>query len=140
MKLTRLPVLTGVSILLTVLLAIPLAHSGELHAKNMDAMPGHHNDQIMDMESMQGKMRGMSEMMKEAHSTKDMNKRHELMRQHMQKMQEIMGDMNGMMSDNMPSSMGMEKHQKMMLKRMDMMQGMMEQMLKQQSMMLGAGK
>jgi len=141
MKLAMKPVL-GTSILLLALTAAPLAYSGGQHGKgmDMDGMSGHHDNPMMDMGDMQGNMRDMSKMMEEAHDTKDMNKRHELMRQHMKKMQGMMGSMKGMMGNEMKGNMSPEQRQKMMSKRMDMMQGMMEQMLKQQSMMLDTEK
>ncbi len=137
MKLAIKPVVLGTSILLLALVAVPLAHSGEQHAKGM---AGQHDNPMMDMSDMQGQMGDMSKMMEEAHATKDINKRHELMRKHMAKMKDMMGKMKGMMGDSMPDNMSAEQCQEMMSKRMDMMQGMMEQMLKQQSMIMDTEK
>ncbi|HHI94192.1 MAG TPA: hypothetical protein ENK04_11875 [Gammaproteobacteria bacterium] len=137
MKLAIKPVVLGTSILLLALVAVPLAYSGEQHAKGM---AGQHDNPMMDMSDMQGQMGDMSKMMEEAHATKDINKRHELMRKHMAKMKDMMGKMKGMMGDSMPDNMSAEQCQEMMSKRMDMMQGMMEQMLKQQSMIMDTEK
>ena len=133
MKTAIKPVLI-ISILLAAMLTAPLVFSGGRHAEGME------HGQIMNMEVMQGDMHDMSEMMNEAYNSKDMNKRHELMRKHMSQMQTMMGNMQNMMSDKMPGNMSMEQRQKMMSNRMDMMQGMMEQMMKQQSMMMDMQK
>jgi hypothetical protein len=139
MKLTLKPVL-GASILLAILVAAPLVYSGGQHAKGMDGMSGTQNAQMMDMNGMQNQMQNMSEIMNEAHNTKDINQRYELMQKHMSQMQNMMGNMQGMMGDNMPGNMSMEQRQEIMAKRINVMQGMMEQMLKQQSMMIDKDK
>lgn len=134
------------SVLLAALVTTPQVLSDGRHAEGMErgqmmgGMSGTDNGQMMNMDAMQNDMQDMSEMMNEAHDTKDINKLHELMQNHMAKMQNMMGNMNGMMSDKMPGNMNMEQRQDMMSRRMDMIQGMMEQMLKQQSMMMDSGK
>jgi len=81
MKFTMKPVL-GTSIFLIALLATPLLYAGEQHGKGMGGMSGQHNKQMMNMDEMQGQMGEMSKMMEEAHTTKDMDKRHEMMRKY----------------------------------------------------------
>ncbi len=139
MKLVMKPILST-SILLAALVTAPLVYSGGQHANDMDGMSGQHNGEMMDMGDMQNRMKEMSKMMSEAHGTKDMNKRHELMQKHMAQMQNMMGNMQDMMGDKMPGNMSMEQRQEMMGKRMDMMQNMMGQMMKQQSMMMDMEK
>lgn len=145
MKLTKKPILITSIFLATVVIA-PLAFSGGKHAEGMErgqmmeGMPGGQGGQMMNKDVMQDRMHAMTQMMNEAHNTKDMKKRHEFMQKHMEQMQNMMGDMNGMMGDKMPGDMTMEQRQKMMGDRMDMMQGMMEQMMNQQSMMMDMDK
>ncbi len=105
----------------------------------------------MDMDAMNQRMQKMRDLMKKAHSTQDMQKRHELMREHMSEMRKMMKMMkmtqgSGMMgksgvSKNKPMQMGCdEKHgmmdHEMMANRLHMMEKMMGQMIDQQSLML----
>jgi hypothetical protein len=118
------------SFILVSVLAIPLSFAGGQYSESMNhdnamgEMSQHSNDSMMNAKDAQARMHEMREMMEEAHKTTDMNKRHELMRKHMTKMQDMMGNMS------------MEQRQEMMFKRMDMMQMMMEQMMGHQPMMM----
>jgi len=134
MKFSAKSILTT-SLFVSALLAAPLAYSEVQHSKGM-AMDDQHNEQMMSKKDVKNEMHDMSNMVSEARTTTDMNKRHELMMEHMAKMQNMMGKMKGMMGDNMPGDMTMEQRQGMMGERMDMMQGMMEQMMSQQSMLM----
>jgi protein CpxP len=130
------------SLIFATLVVSPMVFSGGKHTDGMDGgqmmnrMPGSNNNQMMDADTAQHRMSDMTHMMNEAHDTKDMNKRHKLMEKHMYQMQNMMGSMNGMMGDNMLGNMNMEQGQEMMNDRMNMIQGMMEQMMNHQSMMM----
>lgn len=131
-----------ISLSLAALMSAPMAFSGGKHNEGMNSgqmmegMPGSKSGQMINMDVMNNRMHAMTQMVNEAHNTKDMNKRHEFMQKHMEQMQNMMGAMNSMKSENMPGNMSMEQLQRKMGDRMDMMQGMMEQMMDQQSMML----
>jgi len=110
---------------------------------------------MMDMGAMHKQMGKMQKTMKQIQSTDDAKARQDLMRQHMQEMHQGMGMMSGDMQKKMMGQMGGEhtmpgkikgartmmdddemanpktlmKGQKMMKQRMDMMQGMMGQMM-----------
>lgn len=122
--------------LLAALALSQAAYSGSQGHMGMDGMPEQSSGHMMNFDAMHNQMHDMSEMMNQAHNTRDMNKRHELMQKHMTKMQELMGNINTSMGGNMPGNMSMEQRQEMMGNRLDMMQGIMEQMLKQQSLMM----
>lgn len=111
---------------------------------------------MMDMGRMQERMQSMQQLMERIHESDDPAARRKLLNEHMQKMQQTMMDMRGMMMGggmmqggpgtkmgpgmmggggmmNGDKGMTMEDRQKMMEQRLDLMQQMMEQMLEQQS-------
>ncbi|ALP53769.1 hypothetical protein Tel_11855 [Candidatus Tenderia electrophaga] len=106
---------------------------------------------MMDMDRMQDQMQAMQETMGRAQKTDDPEERMRLMQEHMTQMHEMMGNMRGMMGPGMmmrsspggktgsgeksgAGSMSMDERQKMMARRLDMMQQMMEQMMGQMMM------
>ena len=92
---------------------------------------------MMDMNSMQERIKSMQQLMDRMGKTNDPAKRRTMLREHMEQMQKLMGDMHGMMGAGMMGDdMSMEDRQRLMNQRMDMMQQMMEQMLEQQSQMM----
>lgn len=92
---------------------------------------------MMNMSGMQDRFKSMQQLMDRLGKTNDSAKRRALMHEHMEKMQKLMGDMNGMMGPGiMGGNMSIEDRQKSMYQRMDIMQQMMGQMLEQQSQMM----
>jgi hypothetical protein len=92
----------------------------------------------MDMDRAQDRIKSMQQVMDRIHKTNDPGKRRTLLREHMEDMQKLMGDMRGMMMG--PSmkggGMSMEDRQNLIGQRLDIMQQMMEQMMEQQSQMM----
>jgi len=101
---------------------------------------------MMDMAAMHGHMTKMQKTMDEIQGTEDIKQRQGLMQQHMQEMHQGMGMMQCKVPGEMPGKMkspmemmdkddamsdtnAMMKRHKMMEQRMDMMQGMMGQMM-----------
>lgn len=122
-----------ISMLLMCVAALPLALADDLHPpvgihKN-EADPSAHNSGkgMMDMDSMEKRMKDMQAMLEQIHKTGDPSKRQRLIQEHRQMMQEMMDGMHGMMGKGMDGPAA--ERQQMMEKRMDMMQGMMEQMM-----------
>ena len=92
---------------------------------------------MMNMSGMQDRFKSMQQLMDRLGKTNDPAKRRALMHEHMEKMQKLMGDMNGMMGPGiMGGNMSIEDRQKIMYQRMDIIQQMMGQMLEQQSQMM----
>jgi hypothetical protein len=94
---------------------------------------------MMDMDRAQDRIKSMQQLMDRMHQTTDSGKRQKLLREHMEEMQKLMGNMRGMMMGpgmKGGGSMSMEDRQKLMGQRLDIMQQMMEQMLEQQSQMM----
>ncbi|NQW08714.1 MAG: hypothetical protein HQ481_02360 [Alphaproteobacteria bacterium] len=109
------------------------------------ATPAANAAQHMSPESMQQRMQQMQTMMDQAPQAMTPEARQKLMSEHMALMQEHMAAMrgsmgpHGMMGQGKPSAMpDMTVPQKMelMQRRIDMMQQMMEQMLKQQQLQM----
>ena len=108
------------------------------------------------MAQMQEKMKRMQQQMDRIHQAKDPKERHELMDEHFKTMQENMRMMRGMggpmmmdtiggsrkdamgpgmMGGNPTAGMNPKQQQEFMQRRMDMMQMMMEQVMRHQQMM-----
>lgn len=122
------------SMMMFITLAIPVAFADA----GSGLMSGMHQQNalgMMDMDGMYERMKKMQALMNEAHNTKDLDKRHELMNKHSGEMHDMMGMMFGK-EGKMPGNMSMEQRQQVMMQCMDMMQQMMEQMLENHSMLL----
>jgi len=78
----------------------------------------------------------MDKMMSKAENTSDKDKRQKYMHDHMNMMMEHMGSMGNMMGDSKEMRRGDMNNMGMMNQRIDNMQKMMEQMMRQQKMML----
>jgi hypothetical protein len=92
---------------------------------------------MMDMHGLQDRLKSMQQLMDRLEKTNDPANRRALMREHMEQMQKLMGDMHGMMGPGMMGgNMSTDDRQKFMGQRLDIMQQMMEQMLEQQSQMM----
>ena len=125
-------------------------HSAEGNAVGMSA-EDHHSGNVwmIDQAEMKKRMKKMQALMHEAHATNDMQRRKELMQQHMTEMRDMMNMMQGGMEMKHGSGMkpkvkqekwdgrDMMKCHEMMEERMDLMQKMMGQMMEQQSLMMG---
>ncbi|HHM05482.1 MAG TPA: hypothetical protein ENJ19_07040 [Gammaproteobacteria bacterium] len=129
----------------TVALSLPAMADGDHHGKGQSGAPMAGMMQggqgMMDMSAMHGQMVKMHEIMDKIHHAKSTAERRKLMREHMKAMHKGMGMMQGMMSGRMPGGMD-GQHQGAMMKgsggmpdvealqqRLDMMQGMMGQMM-----------
>lgn len=141
MKSAMKPVLIT-SVFLAALATAPLVSSHGKHEEGAPLVPSSDSqmEPMMNEASMHDNMDGMPGMMNQGHNNKNMTERHEMMQQHMGRMQSMMGNMEGMMSDNMSDSMTIEQRQTMISKHLDMMHNTMEQMMKQMSVIMGTEK
>ena len=131
--------------LLTLILAVSLsmAYADDRHHPDkgeQGAKPA--MSQGMGMMDM-GHMQDMQQKMNRIHRTEDPVERQRLMQEHMDEMHKMMGDMHsmmgqscsgGLMGSDPKGDMSIAQCQEVMGKRMDMMQGMQEQMLEQMRM------
>ena len=138
-----------ISAVVTAALSTPIAFAQD--TKAAPAKPAMAMEMGKQAPKMQDSMKGMQEQMDKARATTDPKEREKLMQEHMLAMQENMKSMHGMGGPMMMGSSqggGMAKggnkemaggnmmqHHEMAMKRMDMMQLMMEQMLQHQQVM-----
>ena len=117
-------------------LSAPIVSAQEKATPDKPAMS---MDMDKHMGEMQEKMKAMQAQMDKIRNTTDPKERQKLMQEHMQAMQENMKAMHGM--GGMGGKKGdmkegdMMKHHEMMGKRIDMMEMMMEQMMRRDQMM-----
>ena len=116
-------------------LSAPIVSAQE---KSAPAKPAMRMDMDKQMTRMQENMKEMQQQMEKLQATTDPKERQKLMQQHMQTMQDNMKAMHGMGGPMMEGKKGgvtqgnMTQRYEMMEKRMDMMQMMLENLMKSQ--------
>ena len=110
-------------------LSAPIVSAQEKPAPDKPAM---NMELDKHMSQMQEKMKAMQAQMDEIRNTTDPKKRQKLMQEHMQENMKAMHGMGGQKGDMKDGNM-MKRHE-MMEKRIDMMQMMMEQMMRRDQM------
>ena len=121
-----------ISAIIACALSAPIASAQD---KNAPANPEMSMDMDKHMSQMQEKMKAMQAKMDTIRNTTDPKERKRLMQEHMQAMQENMKAMHGMggKKGDMKDGDMMKRHE-MMGKRIDMMEMMMEQMMRRDQM------
>ena len=121
-----------ISAIIACALSAPIASAQD---KNAPAKPEMSMDMDKHMSQMQEQMKTMQAKMDTIRNTTDPKERKRLMQEHMQAMQENMKAMHGMggKKGDMKDGDMMKRHE-MMGKRIDMMEMMMEQMMRRDQM------
>lgn len=118
--------------------ALPIAAAAQAAAGTQSQPPAHGGGGAAGMPMMMGEhMKKMQAQMEAIRTAKTPEERKRLMDEHMKSMQEHMASMGGM-SGSPPADPA--QRMRSMEMRMDMMQGMMEQMLQHQQATQGQGK